>query len=1029
MNIATAVCTVLRALSACAPATLVGAPAAFAATGHPAALTADIASEPLARALAEFASQTGLRLIYVSEVVHDRRSRTVSAGSSVNEALAHLLQGTGLRFEYLTPDSVGIFATEVAAAGPEQAGSAPVTRGDEDLQEILVTANRREENLQNVPIAMQVLSGDTLAKLNATTLDDYIKYLPGVTAHGIGPGQNNIYVRGLATAVSGIQGAGSDGSFPNVAVYLDEQSAQLPYRNLDVYAADLERIEVLEGPQGTLFGAGAEAGVVRYITNKPKLDVTEGSATAGYGYTAHGDPNSNVEAMINLPLIPDSVAVRGVIYEEERGGYINNVPGTFARADTDLGIRYAIYPAVNGACPDGGANNGYCVPPGSPSIHNASLVGNAINPVTYSGVRLEALFKVDDDWRALLAQSYQNMRADGVFAEMAANSLGQPQAPLTVQLYNPSYDNDKFENTALTINGRAGDLSLVYAGSYLVRNVDQVQDYTAYARGSYADYYQCGNPTGNATHPNPAKAQCFSPSSTWHDQERNTHLSQELRLSTPGDWRIRGVGGLFYEDYRIQEQVDWLDLTFTPYFKPLGPPTGYYTLNGSARMSNGEPVLFSTPGAVFVPAPVTLSNPNTRPPDDGFFEDITRGYTQKAAFFSVDFDLIPNSLTLTVGTRYFDTDASEVGASVGSRGCQIINRPPSQVPNPCVNHSNLTNLNALDLERGFVGFRSRASLSWKMTQDALLYYAWSQGFRAGGFNQGTPFERNSPLSPGPAPWQAQATEHGGWVPPLAYAPDTLTNNEVGWKTMWQEHRIQWDGAIYQENWNNAQVGAFNRGVIGSVVTTINGGNYRVRGIESFGAAHVTSGLTLEGGVNWNRSELIKEAAFQWADGTPIVFPLPYNPPQTPAGQTFSNPAGTLGSPLAGAPPFEGNLRVRYEFPWNDYGAFVQATAVHQSHSLATTNELSPDVQGNSTAYELPGFTTYDGAVGIGKDGWLVQLVGTNLTDTRAQLFANYAEWYKAVTVSRPRTVGLRFSYEFGGVDSTPSARDERAQPR
>jgi iron complex outermembrane recepter protein len=999
VNIATAVCAVLRALSVCAPAALLDAPVTFAAAGHPTALTADIASEPLAQALAEFTTQTGLHLVYVSEVVHGRRSHPVSAGLSVNQALARLLQGTGLRFEYLAPNSVGIFAAEAAAAGPEQTGNAPAIRGDEGLQEIIVTANRREESLQDVPIAMQVLTEDTLAKLNATTLDDYLKYLPGVTAHGIGPGQNNIYVRGLGTAVSGIQGAGSNGSFPNVAVYLDDQSAQLPYRNLDIYAADLERIEVLEGPQGTLFGAGAEAGIVRYITNRPKLDVTEGSATAGYGYTAHGDPNSNVEAIINLPLIPDTLAVRAVIYQEERGGYINNVPATFARATTDLGIHYA---EADGQ-----------VPVDSVVINNSNVTGNAINPVTYSGIRLEALFKVDDDWRVLVAQSYQNMQADGVFAEMAANSLGQPLPALTVQLYNPSYDKDRFENTALTINGRAGDLSLVYSGSYLVRNVDQVQDYTAYARGSYADYYQCGN-RGST----PATARCFSPSSTWQDQERNTHLSQELRLSTPADWRIRGVGGVFYEDYRIQEQVDWFDLTATPYFNPIGPPTGYYTLNGSPLLANGQPVPFYTPGAIFVSAPVTLNNPNIRPSNDGFFDDITRGYTQKATYLSVDFDLVPKSLTVTVGTRYFDTDASEVGATVGSRGCQLINRTTG-VPNPCVSHSNFTDLNALDLDRGFAGFRSRADLSWKMTQDALLYYAWSQGFRAGGFNQGSIFDVNSPLvsSPltsGPAPWQAQAREHGGWVPPLDYAPDTLTNNEVGWKTMWLEHRIQWDGAIYQENWNNAQVGAFNRGVIGGVVTTINGGNYRVRGIESFGVAHVTSGLTLEGGANWNHSELIKEAAFHWADGTPIVFPLPDNPQQTPAGQLFTNPAGTLGTPLAGAPPFEGNVRVRYEFPWNDYGAFVQSTAVHQSHSLATTNFLTPDVQGNSTAYELAGFTTYDGAVGIGKDGWLVQLVGANLSDTRAQLFANYAEWYKAVTVSRPRTVGLLFSYKFGG---------------
>ena len=192
-----------------------------------------------------------------------------------------------------------------------------------------------------------------------------------MTAHGVGPGQNNIYVRGLGTAVSGIQGAGFGGTFPNVAVYLDEQSAQLPDRNLDIYAADLERIEVLEGPQGTLFGAGAQAGVVRYITNKPKLDVTEAMVNAGYATTAHGDQSSNVDATLNIPLIADKLAVRGVIYNETRGGYINNIPATFARADTDLGIHYATSAAR-------------FLPTASSSTTSTSSA-NDINPVTYTG--------------------------------------------------------------------------------------------------------------------------------------------------------------------------------------------------------------------------------------------------------------------------------------------------------------------------------------------------------------------------------------------------------------------------------------------------------------------------------------------------------------------------------------------------------------------------------------------------------------------------------------------------------------------
>ena len=413
---------------------------------------------------------------------------------------------------------------------------------------MIVTANRREENLQNVPMTIQVLTGATLAKLNVTTFDDFVKYLPAVTAHGVGPGQNNIYVRGLGTAVLGHTGVGFLGIFPNVAVYLDEQSAQLPSRNLDIYAADLERIEILEGPQGTLFGAGAQAGVVRYITNKPKLNVTEAMVNAGYATTAHGDQSSNVDATLNIPLIADTLAVRGVIYNEKRGGYIDNIPATFARAATDLGIHYA--------------NAAGQVPANSVVINNFNVVANDINPVTYTGMRVEALYRFNEAWNALLAQSYQNMEADGVFAEMAANSLGEPQPDLSVQLFNPSYDKDRFENTALTINGRIGALKLLYAGAYLVRNVEQVQDYTNYARGPYVDYYQCVNPG-----PTPATAQCFTPSSTWHDVERNTHQSHELRVSTPGDGRIRGIGGLFYENYQIQDQVDWFYLSALPYFQ------------------------------------------------------------------------------------------------------------------------------------------------------------------------------------------------------------------------------------------------------------------------------------------------------------------------------------------------------------------------------------------------------------------------------------------------------------------------------
>src|SRR5271168_1458375 len=382
-----------------------------------------------------------------THIDYKRRDGSMNSNQKLSYAIAAILSGS--------------------AAGFAHAAAATDTEASDSIQEITVTAQRRTESIQNVPITIQAMTAETLSQLSVTTFDDFVRYLPNVTVASNGPGQGDIYMRGLSVGNGGSQSSGSIGGFPNVAIYLDEQSGQLPSRNLDVYAADLERVEILEGPQGTLFGAGAEAGVVRYITNKPKLDVTEGNVDAGYSATAHGDPNSNATAVLNVPLITDTLAARVVIYDDHRGGYIDNVPGTFTRKDTDLGIYYANYPAVGGVCPDGGVNRGHCVPAGSPVINNNSLVASAINPVTYTGARAELLFKVNEDWNILLTQTYQNMDAEGVFYQMPYASDGTPLQPLEVTLFNPSYDKDKFENTAWTVNGKAGPLKLVYTGAYL----------------------------------------------------------------------------------------------------------------------------------------------------------------------------------------------------------------------------------------------------------------------------------------------------------------------------------------------------------------------------------------------------------------------------------------------------------------------------------------------------------------------------------------------------------------------------------
>ena len=813
------------------------------------------------------------------------------------------------------------------------APAAPADSGADAIQEITVTAQRRSENMQNVPITIQALTAETLQQLNVSTFDDFVKYLPNVTASSNGPGQGNVYMRGLSTGGTGNQGVGVVGAFPNVAIYLDEQSGQVPGRNLDVYAADLERIEVLEGPQGTLFGAGAQAGVLRYITNKPKLDVTEGNIDAGYAYTSHGDPSSNVTGVINVPLIPGTLAVRGVIYSDTRGGYINNVPGTLVRSSTDPSIHYAGY-----------TNNVPSYTSQQASVNNNNLVAEAINPVTYQGLRLSALWKIDENWNALLTQSYQDMNAQGVFYD-TPNSSGPAVAPnpggpvstplpdLSVQLYNPSYNKDRFENTALTIDGKLGDLKLVYSGGYLVRHVEQVQDYTNYARGVYVDYYQCvAGPSGGP-------GQCYSPSTTWNDTEKDTHDSQELRLGTPDNWRLRGIGGVFWEDYSIHEEANWLYKT-APGFAPLIPP----------------------PGA-------TSNDPNVRSYNTAFFDDITRGYTQKAVFGSADFDIIPKTLTLTAGTRYYKFDNTEVGSAASSFGCYA----GYTTSTPCNNYSYGVNLNAEGLHSTYHGFKSRANLSWKVTDDALLYYTWSQGFRPGGFNR-----------------QSKPVLNGTYNTPLEFAPDTLINNELGWKTQWFNRRLEFNGAVYQEDWKDVQVAVFDpQAGLGNQTFTTNGPNFRVRGVETQIVAKVWRDLTLTGAASWNSSNQMTSPNLTGVNGQSIV-PNP-------------NPFGPVNSPLAQSPPFQANLRARYEFAVNDYHAFVQAGGVHQAHSYSQTGLVQ--------AYDQPGYTTYDGALGVAKDAWLVQLYAENLTDTRYVTFINSDQFVKADFVGRPRTVGLKFSYK------------------
>jgi outer membrane receptor protein involved in Fe transport len=886
----------------------------------------------------------------------------MNSNSKLSYAIAAILSGS----------AAGGFAHAAAATDTADTSS-------DSIAEIVVTAQRRTENAQDVPITIQAMTAATLQELHVQTFDDFVKYLPNVTVSSAGPGQGSIFMRGLSVGVTGQQGTGTTGPFPNVAVYLDEQSGSLPGRNLDVYAADLERIEVLEGPQGTLFGSGAQAGVLRYITNKPKLDTTEGTVNAGYSYTAGGNPNSNVNGMINIPLIEDTLAVRGVIYTDGRGGYIDNVPSTFTRAQTDEGFN----------AHDSTYGGQIKLPTDSVSINNYAVAGNDINPVTYSGIRVSGLWKINNDWDALLAQSYQNMDAQGVFYQMPYgsegtkfNSLGepyggQPLGPDQVTLFTPSYNKDKFENTALTVNGKIGDLKLVYAGGYLVRNIEQQQDYTNYSRGVWGFYYQCaGYSAGPGAKPTGV---CYSPAAPWTETEKNTHNTQELRVSTPDDWRARAIGGLYWEEYKIYDNTEWLYKTV---------PTCSPTFNDNC-FNNVQP----WPG---VPA----NQPGVRNDNVGFFDDFQRTIIQKAAFTSIDYDIIPKKLILTAGTRYYRFDESEQGGDVGSFYCKAF--APTTYFGPCTSATNGNglpggvgnigaapygvNLNKQNPNSSvYTGFRSRANLSWHATDDILLYYTWSQGFRPGGFNRGS------------TTTQPEFSPNYQYATPKTYSPDTLTNNELGFKTEFFAHRLQLNGAVYQEDWKNTIVEFFDpQGGFGNLTFSTNGPNYRVRGFELQAIARLTEGLTVTTSGAYNKSTQQNSPYLVNNNPTSPDFGKPIT--------TITNVFGLEGSPLAQSPLYQINSRIRYEFPLGEYQAFAQVGGQYNASTWSNVGVVD-------NYYQSP-FATFDASAGVAKDKWNVQLFSQNLANKNASTYTSTAQFVQTQTVLRPRIAGVMFGYKF-----------------
>ncbi len=416
----------------------------------------------------------------------------------------------------------------VSFAGPSlAAGVADASAGGATtLGEVVVTATKRSENLQKIPMSIQAIDTKKLSQLNITSFNDYVKFIPSLQANQGGPPNTNIiYMRGVSDGGNG----NHSGPQPSVGTYLDELPVTTIGGTLDVHIYDIARIEVLPGPQGTLYGASSEAGTLRIITNKPSTAALSGGLDVQGNWVAHGAGGYILDGFVNIPL-SSFAALRMSAFDEHDAGWIDNVFGT----------RY--YPTPNN------------------TINNAAYIKKNFNPVDTFGGRAAVKIDLGPNWTVTPQVIAQDTRASGVFGYEP--SVGT----FEVQRFAPDSDHDRWIQAGLTINGKIGRYDLTYAGGYFNRKVNSLSDYTDYAvaydqSGGYGKYWcskidpangQCGAGSAGTPLPNPQQEIVGI--------DRFEKGSNELRLASPATDRFRFLLGLFQErqthwiiqDYQIQ---------------------------------------------------------------------------------------------------------------------------------------------------------------------------------------------------------------------------------------------------------------------------------------------------------------------------------------------------------------------------------------------------------------------------------------------------------------------------------------------
>ena len=394
--------------------------------------------------------------------------------------------------------ALAVLLTSTAFAVPAWAQEA--AGSDSDV--IVVTAQKREQNLQDVPIAINAIGNEKLDQLQVSELQDVVKFLPSVTIQQGGPGFAQVYFRGVASG----ENANHSASLPTVGTYLDEMPITTIQGALDLHAYDLARVEALAGPQGTLYGASSMAGTLKLVTNAPDPSGLYGSAGVEFNNVAHGDFGAIYEGFVNVP-IAEGAAARLVGWYRDDAGYIDNVLGSRTYRSSNI------------------------------TQSNRLLVEDNYNNAETYGARLALGIDLDDNWTIKPTLMGQVQNTGGSYAQERS---GQTTGELQVVQYNPEGSRDKWIQGALTIEGKIGNWDVTATGGHLRRKTETQSDYS-----DYAYFYDALKEYGTYFYDNAENL--VNPNQYIQGIDRYKKSFGELRVASPADAPLRFIGGLFYQ--------------------------------------------------------------------------------------------------------------------------------------------------------------------------------------------------------------------------------------------------------------------------------------------------------------------------------------------------------------------------------------------------------------------------------------------------------------------------------------------------